>query len=151
MELFYSDGLAFSCKRCSSCCRFDPGTVFLSVDDESALCRHLGMGAAEFEQVYCRWIPQDDGEQLSLKEKSNYDCIFWGEGGCTVYKARPLSCRTYPFWRSMLESDEIWKAVSASCPGAGQGEQRSAAYINECLAASSAQIMVRRKLWRQDF
>ncbi|GHU43020.1 zinc/iron-chelating domain-containing protein [Spirochaetia bacterium] len=119
----------------------------LSEDDERALCRHLALEPDKFEQVYCRWIPQDGVEQLSLKEKSNYDCIFWKDG-CTVYEARPLSCRTYPFWRSMLVSREVWEAASAYCPGVRSGERHSGARIEECLSNEDAQVMVVRNRGR---
>ena len=120
---FYAQGLHFSCTRCSACCRYESGFVFLSENDASRLGAVLNMGYKEFTGTYCRWIPSENGtERLSLKEKSNYDCIFWGaEKGCSVYEARPLQCRAFPFWASVLNSEESWQATAAACPGIGSG------------------------------
>jgi Fe-S-cluster containining protein len=95
--------------------------------------------------VYCRWIPQGGGvERLSLKEKSNYDCIFWKDG-CSVYKGRPLQCRNFPFWESLLVSPEAWKTVAESCPGMGNGEYHSMDYIKSCLVQGKMEPTIIRK------
>lgn len=94
---FWKSGLNFSCTRCSACCRFDPGFVFLSEHDLSRLLEWATMPKDEFIKVYCRWVPKDDGfEYLSLKEKPNYDCILWDDG-CKAYTARPRQCSDFPF------------------------------------------------------
>lgn len=98
------------------------------------MAAYLSVTVAQFTALYCRVVGgmEGGGANLSLKEKSNGDCIMWSSGGCGVYQVRPLQCRTYPFWQSMLVSREIWEAATADCPGAGSGEMRSAGYINKC-------------------
>ena len=122
---FYARGLRFSCTRCSSCCRFESGFVFLSEKDASLLGSALNMEFHEFSKAYCRWIPSINGEhQLSLKEKTNYDCIFWSEEpdeGCMVYDKRPLQCRAFPFWESLLKNKNSWKTAAQDCPGMNKG------------------------------
>jgi Fe-S-cluster containining protein len=120
---FYADGLRFSCRRCSECCRHEPGYVFLSERDCVLLAEILKMEYTNFVEVFCRWIPVPGTspageEQLSLKEKSNFDCIFW-EQGCKVYEKRPLQCRSYPFWDSIMSSPHAWKTLD--CPGKNRG------------------------------
>jgi Fe-S-cluster containining protein len=95
--------------------------VFLSPGDAEILAVELKMGYSEFVDMYCRWVPLGGGlERLSLGEKADYDCVFWDQG-CVVYKARPLQCRTFPFWPSILASRESWKEMAASCPGMDRG------------------------------
>jgi Fe-S-cluster containining protein len=126
---FYDQGLYFSCLRCSACCRYESGYVFLSRTDVGVLAGTLKMGYTEFMEAFCRWIPFREGtERLSLKEKSNYDCIFWGSfpgrdksEGCTVYESRPLQCRAFPFWRSALGSRGGWRVLALDCPGMNKG------------------------------
>ncbi|MDR3247725.1 MAG: YkgJ family cysteine cluster protein, partial [Treponema sp.] len=36
---FYANGLRFSCTRCSSCCRYESGYVFLSPEDVDVLAK----------------------------------------------------------------------------------------------------------------
>jgi len=142
---FYSQGLRFSCVRCSACCRFESGYVFLSGKDVSRLMTALNMGYREFRETYCRWIPSGNGAyRLSLKEKSNYDCVFWRlgnpesvsakEGGCSVYESRPLQCRAFPFWSSVVCSRDSWKMIAADCPGMDRGNLHSPDLIEKWLA-----------------
>jgi Fe-S-cluster containining protein len=102
----------------------------------------LKMSYTEFIQRYCRWTPNAGGvEQLSLREKANYDCIFW-LNGCAVYEARPLQCRAYPFWPSTLASRNAWEA--ASCAGMGTGTLYSREEIEALLARQRAQPIIER-------
>ena len=121
-DTFYSNGLNFSCKQCSCCCRHDPGFVYLSQDDLTNLCNATQLDEQTFIKKYCRVVPYYDGtEVLSLLEKSNYDCVFWNNG-CTVYKGRPIQCSTYPFWTYIMQSRRQWDEESESCPGVNCGE-----------------------------
>ncbi len=128
-DVFYKDGLRFSCAQCSCCCRGEPGFVFLSQADLDALSAWAGVTQEQFIRMYCRWVRIDnDGEMLSLREKKDNDCVFWADG-CKAYEARPVQCRTYPFWDHVMESRESWDAESAdcsgSCPGINHGELHS--------------------------
>jgi Fe-S-cluster containining protein len=139
---FYAQGLRFSCARCSQCCRIDPGFVFLRKNDVEMLVSALKMRYTEFIKRYCRWTPNTDGgEQLSLKEKPDYDCIFWSNG-CALYDARPLQCRAYPFWPSMIASREAWEA--AKCPGMGTGTLYSREEIEALAARQRAEPIIER-------
>jgi Fe-S-cluster containining protein len=141
---FYADGLHFSCTRCSSCCRYESGYVFLSPEDVDTLAKALDLGHDEFMQTWCRWVHlSGDTEYLSLKEKVNFDCIFWKEG-CIVYQSRPLQCRTYPFWDSIVVSPAAWGNAKKDCPGIGQGEWHSMAHIEESRQARLNQPVITR-------
>jgi Fe-S-cluster containining protein len=141
---FYVRGLRFSCVRCSECCRIDPGFVFLRKKDTENLVSALKIKYTDFIESYCRWVPGLDGtEQLSLREKANYDCIFW-KNGCSVYEARPLQCKTFPFWPSILSSAGSWEAVS--CSGIGKGTLHSMKEIELVLARQKTETVIRRNM-----
>jgi len=141
---FYASGLHFSCKRCSACCRYESGFVFLSEKDLKKLMIALNLDRKRFLAVYCRWVTDWKGdESLSLKEKSNKDCILW-DNGCTVYDARPLQCVTFPFWESVLASREAWKITASGCPGINSGRLHSAEKIIRCLKSRSSQPVINR-------
>ena len=119
---FYTNGLKFSCTRCSSCCRHESGYVYLSENDLSLLANEFKMDYTAFVETWCRWIPFTPGRQrLSLKEKANFDCIFWSNS-CGVYHARPLQCRAFPFWDFIVCSQQAWEAAGKDCPGINNGE-----------------------------
>jgi Fe-S-cluster containining protein len=142
---FYAEGLRFSCGRCSSCCRYEQGYVFLSWKDLDSLAAALNMERQECMTAWCRWVSFGDGpEYLSLKEKLNYDCVFWDKG-CTVYQQRPLQCRTFPFWDSILVSAAAWENAGRECPGIGRGKLHSMAYIEACRQARLSQPVITRK------
>jgi len=128
---FYASGLKFSCKRCSACCRYEAGFVFLTEKDKDSLAAELKMDISSFISAYCRWVVDWKGELiLSLREKSNKDCILW-DNGCTVYSARPVQCVAFPFWRSVLSSAEAWEIAASGCPGMNQGELYTQEEIEE--------------------
>jgi len=63
------------------------------------------------------------GYKLSLKERRvdrSYDCIFFDREaqGCSIYAARPLQCRTFPFWDYYKQRVAILKQ---ECPGVVDG------------------------------
>ncbi|MDX9827794.1 MAG: YkgJ family cysteine cluster protein [Spirochaetia bacterium] len=129
----------FECAACSFCCSGSPGFVWLGREDLDSLLEQLGLGQEAFIQAYCRWVETGEGRALSLLEiqrgKNTYDCVFLDQGRCSVYPARPLQCRTYPFWKEIVASKESWEEEARSCPGIGKGSpvpaKRIEAYLTE--------------------
>jgi len=141
---FYADGLKFSCKRCSSCCRYDSGFVFLSEKDLENLTSTLKMDRNSFIKTYCRWVNDWKGDEvLSLKEKSNKDCILW-DNGCIAYEGRPLQCITYPFWESIISSVQSWEIAAASCPGINTGALHTEISIGHDIELRASQPIINR-------
>ena len=150
-KLFYEKGLHFTCTGCSTCCRYESGYVFLSKSDVSRLLIFLKMDNKAFLEQFCRWIPSlSDTEQLSLDEKSDYDCVFWsqsaqnGKGGCLVYDARPLQCRAFPFWSTVVYDLNSWKATSRECPGMDKGALHTKDSIEKWLAMRRNEPIITR-------
>ena len=131
MECHYKDGLRFSCTRCRYCCGVEPGYVFLTEEDVLRLSGHFTISVEAFIETYCRKVPVGGISYISLLEKENNDCIFLESFGCGVYESRPLQCRTYPFWATIVETGESWAAEAASCPGIGKGRLYSREEIEE--------------------
>ncbi len=122
---WYKGGLAFGCQGCGNCCS-GPAEGYVWVNDQEidAAARHLKMTVNRFKQLYCRRV----GTKYSFIEKpKNKDCIFLiphGSGkGCAIYPARPLQCRTWPYWKENLRSKSTWDAAAEHCPGMNQGER----------------------------
>ena len=91
------------------------------------------MERSDFIKTYCRWVVDLNGDEvLSLKEKSNKDCIFW-DNGCLVYQSRPLQCITFPFWKAIVSSKEVWNTTASGCPGINNGTLNSEKKINDYL------------------
>lgn len=119
---WYSGGLSFACIRCGNCCGGTPGYVWVSVPEIIQIAEHLRMEPSEFERLHVRRAER----RRSLLEHENGDCEFLvrhadGKTGCRIHSVRPVQCRTWPFWKSNLDSRPAWKAAAKGCPGIGQG------------------------------
>jgi len=140
---FWTGGLRFGCTRCSRCCTGEPGYVFLAPSDLRRIMVALGLDFTGLVSRYCRFVDMGEYHSLSLKERPDHSCIFWGEEGCTVYEARPIQCSTYPFWSSIVASPSSWQEESGSCPGIDSGRTWSEREIGEALATRRALGLVR--------
>ncbi|MFA6143321.1 MAG: YkgJ family cysteine cluster protein [Sulfurimonas sp.] len=110
---------AFDSSACASCggncCTGESGNIFVSVTEITAIAALLEMDEREFRRNYLR----KEGYRYSLKEKiinGSHDCVFFNraQNGCSIYTARPLQCRTFPFWDYFrTRIDEL----KSECPG----------------------------------
>ncbi len=116
---WYHAGLHFQCTGCGDCCTGDPGYVWVSEEEIASLAVQVALDVEEFERDYVRHLSQG----TSLIERPNGDCVFFDSQTrrCTVYQWRPRQCRTWPFWRSNLQSRQAWEQTCRVCPGCGRG------------------------------
>ena len=130
---WYADGLRFECTGCGDCCGGKPGAVWLNEAEEVALAEHLELSQAHFRSHYVRQLHG----RSSLAERPSGDCIFLDsrERRCTVYAARPVQCRSWPFWPANVRTEEDWRATEGECPGAGKGDVVPLAEIDVQLVA----------------
>ena len=128
-EVWYQEGLRFSCTQCGACCSGEPGYVWVNAEEIAAIAEHMDLPVDEFEKKFVRVV----GTDKSLVEYPDGDCIFLDpeERNCMVYEARPIQCRTWPFWDSNLESEEAWAETCEVCPGSGKGRLYSIGQIEK--------------------
>lgn len=117
---WYREGLQFRCTGCGDCCTGAPGAVWVTHEELAKIADYQGRSVGEVRLMDTRLI----GRRISLKEFANGDCVYLdGETRrCTIYPVRPPQCRTWPFWRSNLETPEAWQRTCTECPGSGQGD-----------------------------
>jgi len=108
--------------------------VFLSPSDLAALAKSTRITKEEFLRSYCRTVDLGIARRVSLKEKPNLDCILWENSGCSHYEARPLQCRSFPFWSACVASRAEWENHAKNCPGMGRGSIHPSAEIDGWLA-----------------
>lgn len=135
-------GLQFTCTRCSNCCRHESGYVFLSEQDISRLSQGLSLDRDAFIDAYCKTVNLGLVRRISLKEQENFDCVFFTEGRCSVYPFRPLQCRSYPFWPSVVDSRESWENEASHCPGINIGRRHSNETVLDWLVARRQEPLV---------
>ncbi|MGI6253694.1 MAG: YkgJ family cysteine cluster protein [Synergistaceae bacterium] len=132
--MWWKEGLRFSCIACGRCCRGEPGAIYFTPEEEQALASRFNLSLQEFRDRYTtsRW------EAPSIREKRWGDCIFHDEKTnlCLVYEDRPMQCRLFPFWPSLLRTRKAWNRAAQYCPGMNDGElydeERIAALLDAC-------------------
>ncbi len=120
---WYADGLRFNCTQCGDCCTGAPGAVWVTEEELTAIATELGKPLGEVRLLHTKLI----GGRWSLRDYPNGDCVFLDPQTrrCQVYAARPMQCRTWPFWPSNIETKETWNRTCDRCPGSGTGALHS--------------------------
>jgi uncharacterized protein len=113
---FFDSGIRFECRHCGTCCTGDPGIIRISLQEIEFLSNFLKLSIPDLTRIYLR--PLASG--FSIAEESDGRCRFYDQG-CRIYPARPLQCRSYPFWFSQMRSMLEWKKTLFQCPGIGNG------------------------------
>lgn len=123
-EKFYKEGLHFECQGSGKCCvsRGQYGFVYLTKEDRKKMAAHLNLSVGEFRKKYCKTT---DGVQHLIQPESTDDCVFLEQNRCQVYEARPIQCRTWPFWPENMNPKAWKKNVIAFCPGASVQTKKS--------------------------
>lgn len=112
-----AQGLRFECQRgCTDCCT-QKGFVYLNEADIVRAAAFVGMSEGEFERRYV----YRTRKKMRLRVAKHAHCYFLEEGGCGIHPAKPLQCRTFPFWPEWVESAREWKRARGRCPGIGKG------------------------------
>jgi Fe-S-cluster containining protein len=127
-EVWYRDGLRFSCTRCGNCCTGAPGFVWVNDEEIRAIAEFRGEPLEEVTGLCSRMAHRG----RTLRENADGDCVFYDrQQGCLIYQVRPRQCRTWPFWHSNVASPEAWQRTCEICPGSGRGALISAEEILE--------------------
>ncbi len=120
-DLITQEGFPFAfrpsaCHECGGrCCTGESGNIFVSRGEIEALAAFLDLEPELFASRYL----EKRGYKYSLIEQrfgDSHDCIFFDRTfhGCSVYGARPLQCRSFPFWDYFKSHPE---ALRTECPG----------------------------------
>ena len=118
-------GIRFECQGSGNCCvsRDTYGFVYLSKKDIKKFSNGFKITEQNFVKNYCQ---KTDGF-IHLKElkKNNGNCIFLKDNKCTVYKSRPIQCRTWPFWPENMNTKTWNNDIAKNCPGVGKGKVKT--------------------------
>ena len=105
------------CDTCAgNCCIGESGYIWITIQEINFLAKHLNI---TLEEVRTRYLNKK-GYKYSIKEvklaEDNYACVFFNleKKQCTIYEARPIQCRTFPFWDYFKENtEEVYKECPA--------------------------------------
>ncbi|MDE4908874.1 YkgJ family cysteine cluster protein [Methanogenium marinum] len=132
----------FTCLMCGGCCsrgEDDGNLVLVSAPEIRAIMDFTGLAWDDIAEPYPDMMPAEGGGEFTLAwclRRTETACIFLNENNrCTIYPARPLICRTYPFaW-------EEGKLSVYACPGIGQNTLCNEAdtIAEECIRREGAE------------
>ncbi len=106
MNILKKEGFSFAfkssaCDTCSgNCCIGESGYIWINSLEIQKLAKHLVLSVDELSLKYLRKV----GYKYSIKEnklqENNYACMFFDleKKQCSIYEARPIQCKTFPFW-----------------------------------------------------
>jgi uncharacterized protein len=113
---FFDQGISFECTRCGGCCNGEPGVIYVSNDEITAIAEYTAIDRDIFMER-CLYLME---QSYSIRETDDGRCIFY-ENGCSIYPVRPLQCSTFPFWFQNMRSLDAWEGALLRCPGIGKG------------------------------
>ena len=128
--------IGFRCQRCGDCCRGEDNSVAVFPFEVRAIIAETGEGwlAAAEPPLEGEWDSQGNFHTLEWRlAKAGRDCKYYSENGCRIYGARPLLCKTYPFY--LEDGRRRW----SECRGLG-GE------IDHAEATKLAELLKRRQI-----
>ena len=128
---WWHSGLRFECQGTGRCCvsRGEYGYVYVNLADRRRFAQFLGIPTRQFTRDYC--VKTDGYFHL---DNDGAACRFLDGSRCSVYEARPLQCRTWPFWPENMRP-KAWAEAARHCAGIGQGAVIPADEILKALRA----------------
>ena len=107
---------ANACNECEGkCCTGESGYIYVNKSEALSISTYLGI---DIKQLVSKYLFKK-GYKYSIKENKiddSYECVFYDKqnNGCTIYDARPIQCKTFPFWdyyKSRIDE------LKDECPG----------------------------------
>ncbi|MFH1807737.1 MAG: YkgJ family cysteine cluster protein [Pseudomonadota bacterium] len=132
--MFYHEKpLRFECTGCGDCCIGRPGDyVALRPGEADRIAAFLGL---ELDALKQQFLVRLTEQVLGVRLRDEGPCVFLDDAKrCRIYPARPLQCRTYPFWREILISEDAWNDEQSRCEGIHRGPDLAAEEVAATLA-----------------
>jgi len=134
--------MKFKCMKCGNCCSDENILITVTHKDLQRLVKHLkcalndlikfigfyyGEDLSREKMVTPAFLTVRGSAFLALIKKENGECIFLKNNRCSIYPARPLVCRSFPFVFSVEKGWLKWGLATKSgeCIGVGLGEEIS--------------------------
>ncbi|WP_320034443.1 YkgJ family cysteine cluster protein [Campylobacterota bacterium DY0563] len=106
MSIIKKEGFNFAfnpigCESCAgNCCIGESGNIWIKKEEMKKLSKLLKISLEELKTNFL----EKRGYKYSIQEvklsENNYACKFFDldKKQCSIYEARPIQCKTFPFW-----------------------------------------------------
>jgi Fe-S-cluster containining protein len=138
VEIRYPAHLRWICIRCTNSCRDLPGrrrNILLAPSDIKRITDATKLTTKEFS------LPSRGPVPYNRKMKKRKErCVFLQGSRCSIYGARPLICRFYPFSLHPAGDNTFQIGFDASCSGIGKGPHRRQRFFHSLLRLAKREL-----------
>jgi len=102
--------MPFECKHCGQCCIDECTQINLSLGDIVRICKFLNCSMSEIMQKIGikPFADNETANHYDYELGLNIPCEFREDGKCSIYPARPLNCRMFPYlFLGNVEKDQL--------------------------------------------
>ncbi|MFQ5682586.1 MAG: YkgJ family cysteine cluster protein [Candidatus Binatia bacterium] len=100
----------------------------MSLKDRQRIASNLGISTMQFTRRYA----VQTRKKFHLKQLRP-QCPFLKDNQCSIYEARPIQCRTWPFWPENMKKKVWQRSIKRSCAGVGKGRLYSVLEIGNIM------------------
>ncbi len=125
-DFVYPKDVCFECTRCAVCCgdtRNRKRRVFMLGEEAHA----VAVAAGKPVEAFAVTIENQAPYVYEIRKKRGR-CPFLHGVDCTIYAARPLVCRFYPFELTTVDGRHVFHCTR-ECPGIGKGPRLRSEYF----------------------
>jgi len=137
-RIVYPAHLKWSCIRCTRSCRDVPSrkrNILLTSRDIDRIASVSRFRREDFSVASGLGFPY---ERRMKKVRSR--CMFLRGSECSIYNARPLICRFYPFFLERLEGGQLRIGFDGACSGVGKGKFRNEGFFRELVRLARREL-----------
>ena len=114
---------SFSCTKCGNCCK-GVGSIYFSDTELNKIYKYLGLSREKDKEILYKKLIQRKENSYHIHD-INAPCFFLKNNICSIYKVRPLQCKTFPFWPSVFQSPDDLQWYKKECPGISTASSNS--------------------------
>ena len=137
-EVQYPAHLRWTCIRCTKSCRDLPAhtrNILLAQSDIKRITDSTKLTAKEFSVSSRGSFPY-----VRKMRKLGGRCVFLEASRCSIYRARPLICRFYPFSLQPARDNTFEIGFDLSCSGMGKGPYRSERFFRDLVELANKEL-----------
>ena len=137
-EVQYPADLRWICVRCTKSCRDLPGrtrNILLAQSDIKRITDSTKLAAKEFSVSSRGSFPY-----VRKMRKLGGRCVFLEDSRCSIYRARPLICRFYPFSLHPTSNNTFEIGFDLSCSGMEKGPYRDDRFFRDLVALANKEL-----------
>jgi Fe-S-cluster containining protein len=137
-EVRYPAHLRWICVRCTKSCRDLPGhtrNILLAQSDIKRITDSTKLTAKEFSISSRGSFPY-----IRKMRRLVGRCVFLQDSRCSIYRARPLICRFYPFSLHPARNNTFEIRFDLSCSGMGKGPYRDERFFRNLVQLANKEL-----------